>query len=125
MYQEQEEEWLGLGRVGDFEQGAGESTASLQNPNVSIVASKESKLASGPPFLQSPMVWIVGVSILVIVKVLSEKAGDAGEFRTVKIGLENFFIVGLLASLFIYAAKFASASASWMPGPIKQFFGVV
>lgn len=124
MYYAQEEEWLGQPQQGDFDQGAGVSTSQLANPNVQI-AEHRTGLASGPVFVQSPMIWVIIAVVLVVIKVLTEKAGEAGEFRTVRIGLENFLIVGLLASLFIYAAKFASAAASWVPGPVKQFFGVV
>lgn len=122
MYYAQEEEWLGEPQQGDFSQGAGVSTSQLQNPNVQII---EHHAPAGPVWVQSPMIFLVIAIILVVVKVLTEKAGEAGEFRTVRIGLENFFIVGLLAALFIYAAKFVSATASWVPTPVKQFFGVV
>ncbi len=124
MHYMQEEEWLGDHRVGDFEQGQGISSAGLANPNITLPALHPG-LASGPAFTQSPGIWVLVVAFLVIVKIVSEKAGEAGEFATVKIGLENFLIIGLISSLFIYSAKFASASASWVPGPVKQFFGVV
>ncbi len=123
MYTE-EEQWLGEPQSGDFSQGNGVSTSQLQNPNVQI-AEHRSGIASGPVFVQSPMIFVLIVVLLIIVKVLSEKAGEAGEFRTVRIGLENFLIVGLLASLFIYSMKLTSAVASWVPASVKQFFGVV
>jgi hypothetical protein len=71
-------------------------------------------------------IWIVAIALLVMVKIVSEKAGEAGEFSTVRIGLENWFIVGALALTFGYVFKVSAAllpSNSKIAQSIREFAG--
>jgi uncharacterized membrane protein len=57
----------------------------------------------------SLMVWVVIALVLIAVKMVSEKAGEAREFATVRIGLENWFIVTGLAATGLYVLHVGSA----------------
>lgn len=116
-----EEQWLGDAHTGDFDMGAGVSTSQLQNPSVTLNQTKGGTGAAG--FFQSPTIWVLIIVVLVITKLLAEKAGKGDEFKTVKIGLENWFIVGALAATWIFAWKMISYLTKF--GPAIQFFGFI
>lgn len=129
MYGTPEPEWLGEPEAGSFNMGGGISTPALANPNVSLEESSKNKgKISGGLLMQSPGVWIVVVVLLIAVKLIAEKAGEKSEFASVRVGLENWFVVGLLAVTFLYVFK---TSVALLPGnsnmvkAIKQFGGVI
>jgi len=124
------EEWLGEPNSGDFDMGGGVSTSQLANPNVSI-PKNQSKAAPGAPWQQSPGFWVFLGLLIIGVKYVTEKGGEKSEFSTTRVGLENFLIVGTLASLFIYGNRISSyLLKSWMPNnqvvvAYNQFFGSI
>jgi hypothetical protein len=118
------EEWLGEPQSGDFDQGAGVSTSQLQNPNVSIEEHKAPASGTGknvPALLQSPGVWLGLLALLVVVRFVEHYGGRDGEFKSIRLGLENWFKVGLLSATFLFAAK--TLTTIYRVGPITQFFG--
>jgi hypothetical protein len=114
---------------GDLIQGGGESTQEKANVNSMPGGNSPGKAfaATTPGLLQSPIFWITAVALLIFIKMLAERAGESEEFRTVRIGLENWMIVGLLAVTFIYAFKtsvsFIPSGAGWAMG-LRQFAGL-
>lgn len=102
------EEWLGEPHSGDFSLGEGTSTSQLQNPNISLAANRAGSGISGPALLQSPLMVAIIIALLVGVKLTTEKAGERSEFSTVRIGLENLFIVGTMAALWIFGNRIAA-----------------
>jgi hypothetical protein len=116
-----QEEWLGEPHPGDQDQGVGVSTSQLQNPNVSLASTKNATGATG--FFQSPAMWVFLAVLLVVVKFVAEKAGKREEFATVRIGLENWFLVGTMAALYFFAAKLV-AYKTRIP-VLMQFFGFI
>lgn len=132
---------LGENHPGDYQQGVDVSTSQLGNVNVSLTeeghrsknrAKRVASQSTWENFVDnirgSLGAWLCAIVALVVVKVLSEKAGDKSEFSTVRIGLENWFIVGLLAITFIFSAKVGiglvpSDSSFWEA--IREFVGVV
>lgn len=115
-------QWLGDPHMGDVDQGVGVSTSQMANVNVAIGEARP--IASGPPLMQSPGVWIFIALLLVGVKYLSESAGEKSEFATTRIGLENWFINGSMAATFFYVTKIG-ATLLPVPGAVKQFFGAI
>lgn len=119
-----EPDLLGNIHSGDLTQGSGVSTVQLQNPNVPL---NPTKTINGSIFLQSPLVWAMAIALLIIVKLVAENAGQKSEFSSVRVGLENWFVVGVLAATFIYALKTSAAllpsSANWAM-VIRQFAGL-
>lgn len=72
-------------------------------------------------------VWLVFLGLLILIKCVAERAGEKSEFASVRIGLENWFVVGGLAATFLYAAKMGSALLPWRNGivsAIQEFFGI-
>lgn len=124
------EEWLGEPNSGDFDQGAGTSTSQLQNPNVTI-PKNQAKAVPGAPWQQSPGFWIMLFLLLAGTKIIIEKAGEKSEFASVRIGLENWWIVGVLAATFIFANRISSyLLKSYFPTnqlviAYNQFFGSI
>jgi hypothetical protein len=121
---------LGEIHSGDVNQGDGVSTGQLGNVNVPLNGAHDQhqrKVASSNPLTQSPLVWAVVVGCLVLVKYLTEKAGDKSEFSTIRIGLENWFIGGLIAATFIFVLKVCAAlnpsDAPWAMA-VRQFAGL-
>ncbi len=114
-------EYLGDPQTGDFDMGAGLSTSQLQNPNVALPAPASLPQATG--WFQSPAVLGLVVILLILVKILSEKAGSADEFRTVRVGFENWFIVGALAATWIFVWK--TIALTWRNPAVLQFFGFI
>ena len=106
---------------GDFEQGVGLSTSQLQNPNVSL-ASSSAKAAVGKPGL-GLYTWLFALGLLIAVKLVSERAGKAEEFRTVRVGLENLFLVGTMAALWFFCLKLIAYQTKW--APLVQFAGFI
>jgi len=116
-----EAEYLGEPQSGDQEMGVGVSTSQLQNPNVSLPTKTAVPLATG--MWQWPATFIIIAVLLILGKVITEKAGKDSEFATVRIGLENFWVVGSLSVLFIFAMKMSAYLLKWAPA--IQFFGFV
>lgn len=114
-----QEEWLGEPTQGSFDMGSGVSTSQLQNPNVSIASSKQN---NAPAWQQSPGAWVLLVVLLIICKLVAERAKPS-EFSSVRIGLENWLLVGLMAATFIYAGKITFYMVKF--GPMMQFFGAI
>lgn len=138
---------LGDIHSGDLNQGKGVSTSQLQRVTVSpfqgdrdvradaedaagrstlgnIAAHAMSKTRSGAG--SSLGVWAVLFVLLVLVKIVTEKAGEASEFATVRIGLENWFVVGALALTFGYVFKVGAAllpSTGRAAMAIREFAG--
>ena len=77
--------------------------------------------------MQSPGVWAIAIGLLVLVKFVTEKAGDKSEFASIRIGLESWFVVGLMSATFIYVMKIASQSTIPIisSAAAEQFFGAV
>jgi hypothetical protein len=115
-----EAEYLGEPTSGDFDMGAGVSTSQLQNPNVSLKSSKQN---NAPAWQQSPGAWVMLLVLLVVCKLIAERAGKESEFATVRIGLENWLLVGLMAATFIYAGKMVFFMVKF--APLTQFFGAI
>ncbi len=116
-----DEQWLGDPNDGDINQGVGFSTSQLQNPNVSIPSNAVSKAAGAPGL--GVYTWLFAFGLLVLVKFVSERAGKDEEFRTVRIGLENIFIVGTMSALWFFALKIAAYKTKWPP--LVQFAGFI
>lgn len=111
-----EEQFLGDPSQGDVEQGVGYSTSQLQNPNISL--SSSAKVSTGPPGLGFGT-WAFIVALLILCKVVAERAGNPEEFRSVRVGLENFWVVGTMSALFIFALKMVAYLLRW--NPLSQF----
>jgi hypothetical protein len=116
-----DEQWLGDPNAGDFDMGVGQSTSQLQNPNVNITANATAK-AVGAPGL-GLYTWLFAFGLLVAVKLVSENAGKAEEFRTVRVGLENLFLVGTMSALWFMALKLIAYRTKW--APLVQFAGFI
>lgn len=114
---------------GDLVQGGGISTQEKANVNSLPGGNSPGRAysATTPGLLQSPVFWLTTVFILILIKVMAEKAGSGEEFRSVRVGLENWVVVGLLAVTFIYAFKasvaFIPSGAGWAMG-LRQFAGL-
>jgi hypothetical protein len=115
-----EEQFLGDPSAGDFDMGAGVSSSQLQNPNVSL--SGRQKPTTGAPGL-GMYTFAFAIVLLVVVKIVAERAGNAEEFRTVRVGLENFFVVGTMAALWFFAIKMVAYLTKW--NPLVQFAGFI
>ena len=115
-----DEQWLGDPQAGDFNQGAGTPTAALSNPNVTLAGARA---FTGTPWAQSPGIWIVAALILVVFGVIHAKHKD--EYKTPRVGLESWFMVGLMAATWIYVFKTGATAVAGMPKPLKQFFGAL
>lgn len=111
---------------GDFQQGSGVSTAQISNVNVGPSEDHPANLR-GSIFTQSPAVLLTLIAILIIVKMVAENAGQKSEFSSVRVGLENWFVVTLLAVTGIYVFKTSVAlipsSARWAMA-LRQFAGL-
>lgn len=114
---------------GDLQQGAGVSTQEKSNVNTLPAGNSPGTTfaLTTPPLLQSPVFWATAVALLIAIKWLAERTGKGDEFKSVRIGLENWFVVGLLAVTFIYAFKFSvsfiPSSDGWAMG-LRQFAGL-
>jgi hypothetical protein len=117
-----DEQWLGDPSAGDFDQGVGTSTSQLQNPNVNLAATSAGATAVGPKGL-GLYTWLFALGLLVAVKLVSEKAGKAEEFRTVRVGLENLFLVGTMSALWFFVIKLIAYQTKWPP--LVQFAGFI
>lgn len=115
-----EEQWLGDPSSGDIDQGQGVSTSQLQNPNISLAPARAKQ--AGSPGLGF-YTWGFALVLLIVVKVVAERAGNAEEFRTVRVGLENFFIVGTMAALWFFGLKVIAYLTKW--NPLVQFAGFI
>lgn len=136
---------LGLIHRGDLQQGAGVSTAQLGRVTVSPfgddrAARSDAHDAAGKSAFQNIVenalnkkrsgggslgVWLVFLVLLVLVKYFAEKSGEASEFSSVRIGLENWFVVGALSLTFAYMFKVGSAllpNTGWA-APVREFAG--
>ncbi len=116
-----QELYRGEPHAGDFDMGSGFSTSQLQNPNTHVPAS--TTVAPGP--IQSPAIWGMIIVLLIIIKLLAEKAGKASEFSTVRVGFENLFLVTLMAAIGFYALKVGVNVVSATPTALKQFVGAI
>lgn len=114
-----EAEYLGEPVSGSFDMGNGPSISSLQNPNVSLNQTKQN---NAPAWQQSPGAWVLLIVLLVVCKLVAERAKPS-EFSSVRIGLENWLLVGLMAATFIYAGKITFYMVKF--GPLTQFFGAL
>jgi hypothetical protein len=114
-----DEQFLGEPSSGDFEMGVGTSTSQLQNPNVNL---KTAKAAVGSPGL-GLYTWGTIAVLLIAIKLISEKAGKAEEFRTVRVGLENFALVTLMSALGFFVLKLIAFQTKWPP--LLQFAGFI
>jgi hypothetical protein len=65
------------------------------------------------------------IVLLIIIKLLAEKAGKASEFSTVRVGFENLFLVTLMAAIGFYALKVGVNVVSATPTALKQFVGAI
>ena len=138
---------LGNIEPGDLQQGVGISTSQLGRVGISRADTDRSQShavtdAAGKTGLQNvgeaitgqkdhgTSLMVVGVFILLLalVKYVTEKAGDKGEFASVRVGFENLFIIGTMASLWIYGEKIAVALLPWNNAfvrALKEFVGIV
>jgi len=116
-----EEQYLGDPSSGDFGQGEGLSTSQLQNPNVSLPNAATKKTVGAPGL--GLYTWLFAVGLLIAVKLVSERAGKAEEFRTVRVGLENLFLVGTMAALWFFVLKLIAYQTKW--APLVQFAGFI
>ena len=114
-----EAEYLGEPGQGSFDMGVGISDSQKQNPNVSLNAGKQD---NSPAWQQSPGAWILLVVLLVVCKLVAERAKPS-EFSSVRVGLENWVLVGLMAATFIYAGKITFYMVNFKP--LTQFFGAI
>lgn len=114
-----EAEWLGDPQEGSFDQGRGVSISQLQNPNVSLNTTKQN---NAPAWQQSPGAWVLLIVLLIVCKLVAERAKPS-EFSSVRVGLENWLLVGLMAATFIYAGKITFYMVKF--GPMTQFFGAI
>lgn len=115
---------LGNPTSGDFVMGAGVSTAQLANPGVALIGKSGAQTASGPAWMQSPGVWAGIVIGLILLKIIMERKGKS-EFASVRIGLESWLVVTLLAATGIYALKISVPLIPIVPPAVKQFVGVI
>lgn len=114
-----QEEWLGEPTQGSFDMGTGVSVSQLQNPNVGIAQTRQN---NAPAWQQSPGAWVLLVVLLIVCKLVAERAKPS-EFSSVRVGLENWVLIGLMAATFIYAGKITFYLINF--GPMKQFFGAI
>lgn len=114
------EDYRGEPTQGEFEQGSGVATQQLQNPNVTRA---QSHVPTGPWYSQSPGVWVALAAFLFAFALIHRSHTD--EYKRVRIGLENWWVVGLLAATFIYVFKTGTAAVAGVPAPIRQFFGAL
>lgn len=96
----------GLAHAADFNPGAGVSTPAATSPNVianeASLANPGTNVAPGLSGTAAghPVSWYFGILvILVILKYVSEAAGDKGEFKDVKIGFLNIVTITFSAIL--------------------------
>lgn len=89
---------------GDFSQGDGVATQQKANVNVEPHEDHPARM-DGSFLTQSPLMWLTLVAILIAVKFMAERAGQKAEFSSVRVGLENWFVVTLLAITGIYVFK--------------------
>lgn len=128
------EDTLGDIHPGDLNMGAGVSTSQLANPNVPITepeleATKDARVGRQHSLImESPGIWAVAIVLLILTKIVAEGAGNKAEFATVRIGLENLFVVGTMAAIWFFILKGSAALISgnnWFTAAFKQFAGLI
>jgi hypothetical protein len=143
-----EADTLGNIEPGDLQQGSGLSTSQLGRVTISRnddmrQAGRAAGEAMGKSGLQnagealmgkkvhggsSLMIFGIIVGLLLLIRFVAEKAGERSEFASVRIGLENLAVVGLLATIWIYGEKIAVALLPWdnsFTDALREFVGVV
>lgn len=115
-----DEEWLGDPQQGTFEQGNGVATQQLQNPNVTLAGAKAPAAGSFQKLLM-----VLGVAFAILVGLAFIHRQHADEYKRVRIGLENWFVVGLMAATWIFIFKTGVTATANAPAPVKQFFGAL
>jgi hypothetical protein len=93
-----------LAATGDFVTGEGVSTSQRANVNVlndeaafNPIGSTIAPEAHGAPWAQPVPVWLALVGLLIILKYVEEKNGQASDFASIRVGFSNFLKIWIIA----------------------------